>query len=155
MQDIAHAHGSGVGQHDKSQIGRRLVVVHAVLAGTVADEGIVFAAQLAHDVAQTEHGTEDELGVVGSTGDLFRGGPIGGSRCFAGGGRGRGGVGGWKPVLGVDALRWRGTTLVSMTRALEAIDARLSRTYCAGRICRRSRLSWWAVYYQQRVEGLR
>lgn len=71
MQDIAHAHGGGIRQHDKSQIGRCLVVVHAVLAGAVADEGIVFAAQLADNVAQTKDGTKDELGVVGSASDLL------------------------------------------------------------------------------------
>lgn len=66
--------------------------MHAVLAGAVADEGIVLAAELADNVAQTKDGTENELGVVGSAGDLFRGGPVGGCRCFAGGGRGRGGL---------------------------------------------------------------
>lgn len=71
VQDIAHAHGGGVCQHDKPQVGRCLVVVHTVLAGAVADEGIVFATQLSYDVAQTKDGTEDELGIIGGAGDLF------------------------------------------------------------------------------------
>lgn len=105
MQDIPHAHGGGIRQHDKPQVGGCLVVVHAVLAGAVADEGIILAAELAHDVAQTEDGAKDELGIVGGAGDLFGGGAVGGRRWFAGHGGRRGGLRGWEPVLGVDALR--------------------------------------------------
>ncbi|ROW12810.1 hypothetical protein VMCG_00780 [Cytospora schulzeri] len=64
VQDIPHAHGGRVGQHDEAQVGGGLVVVHAVLPGAVADEGVVLAAQLADYVAQAEDGAEDELGVV-------------------------------------------------------------------------------------------
>lgn len=64
VQDVAHAHGGGVGQQDEAQVGRGLVVVHAVLAGAVGDEGVVLAAKLADHVAQAEDGAEDELGVV-------------------------------------------------------------------------------------------
>lgn len=35
-----------------------------VLSGAVTDEGVVVAAELAHHVAQTEDGSEEELGVV-------------------------------------------------------------------------------------------
>lgn len=101
MQHIAHAHRAGISQHDKAQVRGRLVVVHAVLAGAVADEGVVLAAQLAHDVAQREDGAEDELGVVGGARELL-GGRAGGRR--AGDGGRRRGEGGREPVFGVDAF---------------------------------------------------
>lgn len=144
MQDIPHAHGGGIRQHDESQVGRGLVVVHAVLAGAIADEGIVFAAQLAHDIAQTKDGAKDEFGIVRGAGDLFRGGSVRGRSCFTGDRGWRGGLRGWKPVLGIDALRWvEGAFGLVMTQRLATRDW---KTYCAGRRCKRSRLSWWAAY---------
>ena len=70
MQDIPHAHRARVGQHDEAQIRRCLVKVHLVVAGAIADKGVVLPAELAHHVAQGEDGAEDELGVVRGGGRL-------------------------------------------------------------------------------------
>lgn len=89
--------------------------MQAVLAGPVADEGVVLAAELADHVAQTEDGAEDELGVIVGTrrrSDAGGGGRGGhgrrdGGRWSAGGvGDGRGELGRGKPCFGVDALGW-------------------------------------------------
>jgi hypothetical protein len=70
VQDVAHAHGRRVGEEHEAQVGRGLVVVHAVLPRAVGDEGVVVAAQLADHVAQAKDGAEDELGVVLGPGAL-------------------------------------------------------------------------------------
>lgn len=114
MQHVPHAHGGSVGQQDEAQVRGRLVVVQTVLAGAVADEGVVVAAELAHHVAQAEDGAEDELRVVaraadgpGAAGLLLR-------RRGLGAGRrawrrwGQGGLRGREPFLGVDAFGWEG-----------------------------------------------
>lgn len=65
MQHVTHTVRLRIRQQHKAQIGRRLVVVKLVLAGAIANEGVVIAAELASHVAQGEHGSEDEFGVVG------------------------------------------------------------------------------------------
>lgn len=64
MHHIPHAQRPGIRQHDKPQVARRLVVVQLVLGRSVANKRVVLPAQLAHHVAQREHGAEDQLGVV-------------------------------------------------------------------------------------------
>lgn len=64
MHHIPHAQRPRVRQHDKPQVARRLVVVQLVLGGPVGNKRVVLAAQLAHHVAQREHGAENQLGVV-------------------------------------------------------------------------------------------
>lgn len=64
MQHIAHTQGGRVGEEDKAQVRRRLIVVQAVLPRAERDEGVILAAELAHNVAQGKDGAKDELGVV-------------------------------------------------------------------------------------------
>lgn len=126
MKHIPHAHGRGIRQEDKAQVGRRLVVMQTVLPGSVANESVVLAAQLADHVPQTEDGTEYELGVILGAGSCLEGGccglgPIGGDWAgTAGVGDGRGELRRGKPCFGVDALgcecqwcllwtRWKGS----------------------------------------------
>lgn len=77
-----------------------------VLARAVRYEGIVFAPQLAHHVAQRKDGAEDELGVVlGAVAGEGRGGCSCGTVGRLAGCRGRGrGLRGGKPFFSVDAL---------------------------------------------------
>lgn len=92
MQDIPHTRRLRVGEEGKAQVGGGLVVMQLVLPGSVADEGVVLAAELARHVAQGEDGSEDEFGVVGA-GDV---------------GAGRGWASRGEPGLGVDAFGWWG-----------------------------------------------
>lgn len=110
MQDIPHARRRSVGQHDQAQVARRLVEVQLVLAGSVADEGVVFATELADHVAQRKYRAEDELGVVGcfvAVGDALTGAAaaVCGGKCVW---PARGGIScrGREPFLGIDAFRW-------------------------------------------------
>ena len=64
MEHIAHAQGGRVGQHDEPQVACCLVKVQLVLSRAVADECVVFTAELAHHVAEREDGAEDQLGIV-------------------------------------------------------------------------------------------
>lgn len=64
MQNIPHAQGAGLGQKGEAQVGGGLVVVELVVGGAVGEEGVVVAAELAHHIAQREHGAEDQLRVV-------------------------------------------------------------------------------------------
>ena len=103
-----------VGEHDELHARRGLVVVQLVLAGAVAEEGVVGAAELLHHVAQREDQAEDELLVVlvlGALG-LGQGVAIGGYATGGLGarrlGRGRRRRCGGGPAAGVDALGWRG-----------------------------------------------
>lgn len=64
MQHIAHTHGGRVGEEDEAQVRRRLIVVQPVLPRAERNKGVIFAAELAHNVAQGKDGAEDELGVI-------------------------------------------------------------------------------------------
>lgn len=83
MQHIPHACRRGIRYHDKAKVGGRLVEMKLVLARSVADEGIVVAAELASHVAEGKDGSEDELGVIRASRYGGRGGGPGGlcRRC--------------------------------------------------------------------------
>ncbi len=72
MEDVSHAHGTRVGEEHEAQVRGGLIEVELVVCGTVGDEGIVVAAQLANHVAEGEDCAEDELGVIGTCGRLLR-----------------------------------------------------------------------------------
>lgn len=64
MQHIPHARRRGICYHYEAKVGRRLVEMQLILAGPVANEGVVVAAELAGHVTERENGSEDEFGVI-------------------------------------------------------------------------------------------
>lgn len=114
MQVLAQVNHLCIGEHDKLHARGRLVVVQLVLAGAVAEEGVVGAAQLGNEVAQRKDEAKDELLIVRVRHAFAHGGhdiPVGrnrgaGLRARRGFGRRRRGARG-RPAPRVDALSWR------------------------------------------------
>jgi hypothetical protein len=73
VKDVAHAQGTGVGEHDEAQVGRSFVVVKLVGGSAEANERVVLAAELSCHVPEREDGSVDELCVILGWGCLGRG----------------------------------------------------------------------------------